>query len=130
MGARGRRRGARGEMIRWTGALRPAGWSVRSFLLSGNAGNDVTEDDVKRVSGLAMLKQDEIDMQKVSADMSKILHLFRTIEQVDTSGLAPMISPITHNVSLRPDIPFENDEQEATFIAATSNSHTLDGRFF
>ena len=86
----------------------------------------ITVDEVFKVAALARLQltQDKID--QFAAQFNDILGYMHALNEVDTSAVEPLYSPVTHATVFREDVvrrEFARDELLA-------NAPESDGRFF
>ena len=80
----------------------------------------VDEKIVAEVAHLARLQIDESRVSEYAAEMSKVLALAETMNEIDTSEVEPMAHP-THAVQrLRDDVVTEADQREAFQRSAPS----------
>lgn len=63
----------------------------------------ITKDDVMYVANLARLTLDESSVEKFSVQMAKILEYVDTLNQVDTTGVAPTASAVSLTNAFRED---------------------------
>jgi aspartyl-tRNA(Asn)/glutamyl-tRNA(Gln) amidotransferase subunit C len=63
----------------------------------------ITKDDVMYVANLARLTLDESSVEIFADQMAKILEHVDTLNQVDTTGVAPMASAVFLNNAFRED---------------------------
>ena len=63
----------------------------------------ITKDDVMYVANLARLTLDESSVDKFAGQMSKILEYVDTLNQVDTTGVAPTANAVSLNNAFRED---------------------------
>jgi len=87
--------------------------------------SNITQDEVHRIARLARLAPSAGQEQALAAELSRILEYVAKLDEVDTSAVAPMPSPVTAAV-LRPDeVRPSLDRDEA--LRAAPSSH--DGGF-
>ncbi len=63
----------------------------------------ITKDDVTYVANLARLTLDESSVEKFAGQMAKILEHVDTLNQVDTTGVAPTANAVSFNNAFRED---------------------------
>ena len=86
----------------------------------------ITADDVQKVAKLARLSVKESDLLSVTAKLEPILGYIEQINEVDTTGVAPMAHAVPlHNV-LREDVI----EPSLPLQATLQNAPEIDGPFF
>ena len=69
-------------------------------------------EDVRNIAHLARLHIDEDLLQQYVADLSSILDLVDQMNQVDTSGVAPLSNPLDATQRLREDEVTESDQRD------------------
>lgn len=69
-------------------------------------------DDVRNIAQLARLHIDEADIDQYAADLSSILDLVDQMNQVDSSGVAPLSNPLDATQRLRDDEVTETDQRD------------------
>jgi aspartyl-tRNA(Asn)/glutamyl-tRNA(Gln) amidotransferase subunit C len=58
---------------------------------------------VARIAALARIRIDEVEVDGLAADLSQILAWFEQLNEVDTSGVAPMASVVATRLPMRED---------------------------
>jgi len=69
-------------------------------------------EDVRNIAHLARLHIDEADIEQYVTDLSSILELVDEMNQVDSSGVAPLSNPLDATQRLRDDEVTEADERD------------------
>jgi aspartyl-tRNA(Asn)/glutamyl-tRNA(Gln) amidotransferase subunit C len=69
-------------------------------------------DDVRNIAHLARLHIDEADIDRYVADLSSILDLVDQMNQVDSSGVAPLSNPLDATQRLRDDEVTESNQRD------------------
>ena len=69
-------------------------------------------EDVRNIAHLARLHIDEADIEQYVTDLSSILELVDEMNQVDSSGVAPLSNPLDATQRLRDDEVTETDERD------------------
>jgi aspartyl-tRNA(Asn)/glutamyl-tRNA(Gln) amidotransferase subunit C len=69
-------------------------------------------EDVRNIAHLARLHIDETDIEQYVTDLSSILELVDEMNQVDSSGVAPLANPLDATQRLRDDEVTEADERD------------------
>ena len=69
-------------------------------------------EDVVKIAHLARLAIEEADIPRYARELSKILDLVEQMNEVDTSGVAPMAHPLDTSQRLRSDVATESDQRE------------------
>lgn len=85
----------------------------------------VTEDVVLEVAALAKLRLADGDEQVMIDRMSRILDLVEEMQQVDTTGVAPMAHPLDETQRLREDVVTETDRHDAYQAIAPATERGL-----
>ena len=87
---------------------------------------DLSRDDIKKVADLARLKLTEDELDSLAGDLRAIVGYVQVLNEVDTTGVAPMVHAVElHNV-LRADVPVESLPRPE----ALSNAPRTDGEYF
>jgi aspartyl-tRNA(Asn)/glutamyl-tRNA(Gln) amidotransferase subunit C len=86
-------------------------------------------DTVEKVSKLARLKLNEVEIAAFAEQLSSVLANFESIAQVDTAGVRPLITPTDMSVQLRPDdtVLFANEAENEKLL---ENAPEKMGRLF
>lgn len=87
----------------------------------------LTNETVERVSALARLKLTAPEIESLAETLSAVLENFEQISKVDTSGIAPLITPTDMTMSVREDIV---DESIADSEKLLANAPEKSGRLF
>ncbi|UCH39651.1 MAG: Asp-tRNA(Asn)/Glu-tRNA(Gln) amidotransferase subunit GatC [Gammaproteobacteria bacterium] len=69
-------------------------------------------EDVRNIAHLARLHIDEDVLEQYVADLSSILDLVDQMNQVDSSGVAPLSNPLDATQRLRDDNVTESDQRD------------------
>ncbi len=69
-------------------------------------------EDIRNIAHLARLHIDETDIDQYAADLSSILDLVDQMNQVDSSGVAPLSNPLDAIQRLRDDEVTETDQRD------------------
>ena len=85
-----------------------------------------TPDDVRKVASLARLKVSEAEVASLTADLTAILGYVDVLNEVDTSGVEPMVHAVELSNVLRADIVIESLPR----TMALSNAPRSDGEHF
>lgn len=86
----------------------------------------LTADQVRKVASLARLKLGEDELAALTGQMSQILDYVAVLDQVDTTGIEPMV----HAIEMRN--VFRADEAAGSLprTDALANAPRTDGKFF
>ena len=63
----------------------------------------ITSEQVHYIAGLARLSLDESDVERVAADMDRILEYVDSLAELDTSGITPTAHAIELSTPVRED---------------------------
>jgi len=69
-------------------------------------------EDVRNIAHLARLHIDAADIDQYVADLSSILDLVDQMNQVDSSGVAPLSNPLDATQRLRDDAVTESNQRD------------------
>ncbi len=78
----------------------------------------ITKDDVKYVANLARLTLDESSIDMFADQMAKIIDYVDTLNQIDTTGVAPMANAVSLNNAFREDNNTPHLDREKTLANA------------
>jgi len=82
--------------------------------------------EVFRIGQLARLELDQETQELFARQLTDILDYMETLNELDTSDVAPLYSPVSHDAPLREDEPrVLNDREELL-----GNAPQSDGQFF
>ncbi len=73
---------------------------------------------VLHVARLARLELDEFEVERMSAELSKVLDHVERIRELDLEGVVPTSHVVALDTVLRPDEPVASLSQEAALAAA------------
>jgi aspartyl-tRNA(Asn)/glutamyl-tRNA(Gln) amidotransferase subunit C len=68
---------------------------------------------VAHIAALARIRITEAELDRVAADLSQILAWFEQLNEIDTSGVAPMASVVATCLPMREDLVTDGDCREA-----------------
>jgi aspartyl-tRNA(Asn)/glutamyl-tRNA(Gln) amidotransferase subunit C len=86
----------------------------------------IGKEEVRGVAELARLELDETKLDQFARQMDSILEYVHKLEEVDTSAVEPMYTPVDNVTVLREDW----EEKEYTRDQVLENAPEDDGRFF
>ena len=72
----------------------------------------LTSDDIKRVAKLARLGLTDVETTETLAQLNSILELVDQMQQIDTSGVAPLAHPLELRQTLRADAISETNQRD------------------
>ena len=87
---------------------------------------NLTSADVRKVASLARLKVTDADVDSLLGDLSAILEYVDVLNEVDTTGIQPMVHAVELHDVLRADVLQESLPREA----ALQNAPRTDGKCF
>lgn len=87
---------------------------------------NLTSADVRKVASLARLKVTDEDVNSLLGDLSAILEYVDVLNEVDTTGIEPMVHAVELHDVLRTDVLRESLSREA----ALQNAPRTDGKYF
>lgn len=64
----------------------------------------ITKEQVIHVSKLARLNLSDEEIKKFEGELNEILKIFKTLDSVDTKGVAPAFHPIEVKDNMREDV--------------------------
>ncbi len=71
----------------------------------------ISQQQLKHILALSKLNADESELSKFEADLNNIIKLFDNIQNVDTTGVPAMISPLTSHFIARQDNAIEQHSE-------------------
>jgi|AP95_1055475.scaffolds.fasta_scaffold166278_2 aspartyl-tRNA(Asn)/glutamyl-tRNA(Gln) amidotransferase subunit C len=83
----------------------------------------VTIDDVRKVAKLARLSFSEEEEARLVTDLNQMLAYVASLNELDTSQVAPTTHVLPLSNVFRPDEPTESLSQEAALANAPSSGH-------
>ncbi len=86
----------------------------------------VTNEEVKYIADLARLQFTDKETEKLAGEMNKILEYMETLQEVNTSGVAPLEHVISSESSFREDKAAKPLPHEK----ALKNAPDTDGDYF
>ena len=87
---------------------------------------ELSRDDVRKVASLARLRVSDDELDSLASDLRAIIGYVQVLDEVDTTGIEPMVHAVELKNVLRPDIPVESLPRQA----ALSNAPRTDGKYF
>ena len=86
----------------------------------------ISKEEVARVAHLARLEIEESDLERFAGQLTDILQYMDILNEVDTSGIDPLYSPVEHAT------PYREDEvrQEWSREDVLRNAPRSDGEYF
>ncbi|SMP73138.1 aspartyl/glutamyl-tRNA(Asn/Gln) amidotransferase subunit C [Desulfonatronum zhilinae] len=86
----------------------------------------ISTDEVEKVAGLARLNLEPEKVEQFAAQFNDILGYMQKLNELDTSGVEPLYSPVTH------ETVFRNDEVRMEFSREEllGNAPETDGSYF
>jgi aspartyl-tRNA(Asn)/glutamyl-tRNA(Gln) amidotransferase subunit C len=86
----------------------------------------IAPKDVAKVAKLSRLHLDDAKLERFAGQMDDILAYMETLGSLDTSGVEPLYSPVTHETPLRDDVVVK----ACTRDQILANAPATDGQFF
>lgn len=86
----------------------------------------LTPKDMAYLSRLSRLSPDEATLAKFGAQCGDILKYMDILSEIDTSGIEPLYSPVSHEKVTRPD----QEERRWDRAQVLANAPESDGQFF
>ena len=87
---------------------------------------DLSCDDVRKVAALARLKVSDSELDSLADDLRKMIGYVEVLNEVDTTGVVPMVHAIELSNVLRPDIVLPSLSRSD----ALCNAPRTDGEYF
>ncbi len=86
----------------------------------------ISVDEVAKVAGLARLNLEPEKAEQFAVQFNDILDYMRKLNELDTSGVEPLYSPVTHETVFRDD----NVRMEYSREELLGNAPETDGSYF
>lgn len=87
---------------------------------------NLSRDDVRKVADLARLKVTDDELHSLATDLRAIVGYVEILNEVDTTGVTPMVHAVELQNVLRPDVCVPSLPRDA----ALSNAPRTDGEYF
>ena len=87
---------------------------------------DLSRRHVRKVAALARLKVSDDELDSLANDLRAIIGYVEVLNEVDTTGVAPMVHAVELQNAFRADVPVESLPR----TAALSNAPRTDGEYF
>jgi aspartyl-tRNA(Asn)/glutamyl-tRNA(Gln) amidotransferase subunit C len=87
---------------------------------------EITRDDVRKVASLARLRLDDSEIESLAHDLTSIVGYVEVLNEVDTTGVEPMVHAVELQNVLRADELRESLPREK----ALANAPRSDGQCF
>jgi aspartyl-tRNA(Asn)/glutamyl-tRNA(Gln) amidotransferase subunit C len=87
---------------------------------------ELSRDDVRKVADLARLKVTDDELDSLASDLRAIVGYVQVLNEVDTTGVAPMVHAVELDNVFRPDVPVDSLPRQK----ALSNAPRTDGECF
>ena len=86
----------------------------------------ISQEEVSRIAHLARLEIEGADLQRFAGQLTDILQYMEILNEVDTSQVEPLYSPVEH------ETPYREDEvrQEFNREEVLRNAPRTDGEYF
>ena len=86
----------------------------------------ISSEDAAKVAKLARLRLDDDKLERFAGQMDGILAYMETLGSVDTAGVEPLYSPVTHETPMRADVASKGCTRDQIL----ANAPATDGQFF
>lgn len=86
----------------------------------------IQTQEVAKIASLARLEADRATLERFAGQLDNILQYMETLNELDTSGVEPLYSPVKHPAPLRED----NVHQEYSQQEVLGNAPDHDERYF
>jgi aspartyl-tRNA(Asn)/glutamyl-tRNA(Gln) amidotransferase subunit C len=86
----------------------------------------ISKGEVARIAELARLDVDEGRRELFAEQLSSILQYMETLNELDTSDVEPLYSPVEHDTPVRQDEP----ETRCSRDEVLGNAPETDGKYF
>ena len=86
----------------------------------------IGNEQVQQIARLAKLQLSQVEIESLSSDLSSIVDYISKLDELDSSGMVPLLSQDSGRRALRKDEPAES----LTVSEALSNSPESDPHFF
>ncbi len=86
----------------------------------------ISSEDAAKVVKLARLRLDDDKIERFAGQMDDILAYMETLGSVDTAGVEPLYSPVTHETPMRADVASKGCSRDQIL----ANAPATDGQFF
>ena len=86
----------------------------------------ISSEDAAKVAKLARLRLDDDKLERFAGQMDGILAYMETLGSVDTTGVEPLYSPVTHETPMRADVAAKTCSRDQIL----ANAPATDGQFF
>lgn len=86
----------------------------------------ISPDEVTKVADLSRLDLSPAKIEQFVSQFNDILGYIHALNEVDTDGVEPLYSPVTHTTVFREDVVLREFDREALL----ANAPESDGRFF
>jgi len=83
-------------------------------------------EEVAKVAKLAKLRLDDAKLERFAGQMDDILAYMETLGSLDTTGVEPLYSPVTHATPMREDVAAKTCSRDQIL----ANAPATDGQFF
>jgi len=86
----------------------------------------INKEEVARIAELARLDVEEAKQELFAGQLSSILQYMETLNELDTSEVEPLYSPVEHDTPVREDEPESRCSREEVL----GNAPETDGKYF
>ena len=85
----------------------------------------ISDTEIASIASLAKLDLQRVDVPSLSQDLNNILNFVQQMDNVDTSNVAPLASPVRTENTLRSDEPDPQIDREAFLQVAPATEDGL-----
>ncbi len=83
----------------------------------------LNRDDVRKVANLARLEFSDAELADFTDQLGKIVSFVEQLDEVDTTGVAPLAHPLEIHTVLREDIHCPGLSRESALVNAPNHDH-------
>lgn len=88
----------------------------------------INETLMRQIAHLARLKLSDSEIEVYTSQLGQVLEYAAQLEQLDVSGVVPLVHPFELNISLREDcvLPFLTDQDGRSVVLQTASEVVVD----
>lgn len=80
---------------------------------------------IEHLSHLARLNVNEVEREELKVDLQKMINFVNTLQEVDTTGVKPLLSIASQNNVLRDDVVISNTSKEDILLNAPNKNNNF-----
>ena len=84
----------------------------------------LSPEEIKKIANLGRLSLTEEEVQKLSGDLTAVLGYVEQLNELDTTGVEPMIGAVTHTKERREDKAVDSGLQDKMLANAPDKEDT------